>query len=88
MGLFMLDLIGECDPNEDKCNINAQCQYNQANLKYECQCKLGFYGDGIRCLADGNEGCNIANDCHSNATCVVDPLTLKYHCNCNAGMLY
>lgn len=54
-------------------------------MKYECQCKLGFHGDGLRCAPGENVGCNIVNDCHQNGTCVVDPHNLRYHCRCNGG---
>lgn len=55
-------------------------------MKYECQCKPGYYGDGLKCLVDESVDCNVVNNCDKNASCVVDSYTLQYYCKCNTGL--
>eukprot|EP00124_Ichthyophonus_hoferi_P005979 Ihof_evm1s1092 gene=Ihof_evmTU1s1092 len=40
--------INECTTNEHNCNNNALC--NDVAGSFNCQCNLGFTGDGVNCL--------------------------------------
>ena len=47
-----IDSDGGCDRN--KCHVFASCEENPNTGKRECQCRLGFTGNGLNC--EGNNG--------------------------------
>ena len=40
--------IDECEIGKHNCHVNANCFDTPGS--YECQCKEGFFGDGIICI--------------------------------------
>ena len=47
-----IDSNGGCDRN--KCHVFASCEEDPNTGKRECQCRLGFTGNGLNC--EGNNG--------------------------------
>lgn len=64
-----------------RCGENAVCVYNAQLGQNQCQCSLGFRGDGIRCITV-QFSCNEADICGDNAECALDPSTNAYICQC------
>ncbi|XP_046881637.1 stabilin-1 isoform X2 [Hypomesus transpacificus] len=73
---------GVCSPN--KCHLDAECTY-LGGTTFQCRCKIGFEGDGQRCLpidpcSKGNGGCP------ANSTICVYEGPGKSSCMCMSGM--
>ena len=79
--------VNECDAQEHMCDVNAICipTYNHEpkGHTYECQCKYGYYGNGLECV-DVDE-CDIETmiNCDENAHCI--NTIGSFECECNDG---
>jgi len=75
--MFDLD---ECLTETDDCNANAACINNDGS--YECECNVGFSGDGLTC-DDINECLDGTAQCQANSAC--QNTVGSYECGCLDG---
>eukprot|EP01088_Endostelium_zonatum_P002500 TRINITY_DN1307_c0_g1_i1.p1 TRINITY_DN1307_c0_g1~~TRINITY_DN1307_c0_g1_i1.p1 ORF type:complete len:912 (-),score=135.45 TRINITY_DN1307_c0_g1_i1:123-2756(-) len=78
--IIIVEDIDECALGIAKCSINANCR--NTNGSYECVCKPGFEGDGIRCVDIDECSTGIAK-CHQHADCI--NTVGSYMCRCRPG---
>ena len=67
--------IDECE-NTNNCHWNAACSNTEGS--YFCECKPGFYGNGLLCL----EGDCVDAACPGNQTCISSTSI----CDCSEGL--
>jgi hypothetical protein len=72
--------VDQCAEGTDTCHADATC--TNAKRTYTCECKPGYYGDGVSCT--DNDECTEGTDiCHADATCTNAKGT--YTCECKPG---
>ncbi len=74
-----------CDVTRD-CHRDANCALDPDTFRFECRCRAGFLGDGLRGgLGCRREviGCNIIDDCGEYAECRFDRAEGGYRCSCD-----
>ena len=64
----------------DDCDANAACINNDGS--YECECNVGFSGDGLTC-DDINECLDGTAQCQANSAC--QNTVGSYECGCLDG---
>ncbi|KAL4634924.1 adhesion G protein-coupled receptor L4 isoform X1 [Arapaima gigas] len=64
-----------------KCHSDATCE--NKNGSFECRCKHGFTGDGIKFCTDDDECQNVTDICGKNANCTNKKGS--YSCACKPG---
>ncbi len=68
--------VDECATDADDCDAHASCTNTIGG--FECECLLGYSGDGRAC-----EQVECAVLCHENAACT--PVDGAFECQCGAG---
>ncbi|CAG7838551.1 unnamed protein product [Allacma fusca] len=69
------------------CDPFADCIFSRSSNSYICNCRPGYTGDGIVCLRDTSESCDLENNCHPEADCRLDELLNEYTCVCRSGFI-
>ncbi|XP_022807757.1 signal peptide, CUB and EGF-like domain-containing protein 2 [Stylophora pistillata] len=72
--------VDECTTNTHYCDINAEC--NNTEGSFNCNCKVGFKGDGKKCT-DLNECSTDAHNCGVHAHC--NDTEGSFNCSCKEG---
>eukprot|EP00795_Rhopilema_esculentum_P002768 gene2768-991_t len=72
--------VDECSNGLHQCSLNATCTNSIGS--YNCQCKLGFSGNGLHCI-DVDECLENSHNCDSNAECF--NTAGSFSCACKEG---
>ena len=59
--------IDECKARTSGCSLNADCHNNKGG--WECECFVGFRGDGTNCF-DIDECIENIDECGDHSTCL------------------
>ena len=79
-GDFLCMNINECEKGNNACHENAICKDTEGS--YECQCDVGYVGDGLTCESE-NECRRNGALCHPKADCLDNGDS--YTCFCRSG---
>ncbi|XP_062603331.1 fibulin-2-like isoform X1 [Saccostrea cucullata] len=59
--------VDKCETGEHNCNRLAECKANGDN--FQCTCKKGYEGDGVKSCTDINECTTNTHNCEADQTC-------------------